>query len=626
MQRDNEFNSVWPRRGCTILVAALCLSPLAAALQSGGAFKVQVPIERGPEDVALHPFVPHPSGGSGGGVAVVRASQWDTSNGLLSQSGDEIIVIRTLNGDRAPLTNYGLGRQMTAVFGASDLVDVGLNISCSVLIGQQHDGSDPSTFLSFIDVVDLAGTYGLTGANCTLRWTSSPGFGYVHDVEIQEALCFAVVNHKNEARVVDLLHPTTLNVGMPLTADPAVVFADPTYQRNSVAVTRSTDPRASHRAVVTTCRRFLTNPSLHPVFKVTVLGLSATGVVEELSYSPDPAIAAHEPFDVAITPNDQLAMVVANDAVTLLDLTSVPAAHVGTDITTNGVTRDYAKLADALVLTDTYAVTLGAINGGADWQADVYQISSSALTKVHTLQGTGQAHDIDRSSDGEIVVIRTTEHVVVLKNPLTSPIQRTDVVSPSLGFQRDNNGLQSDSIVVSRKWAEQSSGGPMVVRHYAVALARDPDPIIDPNNPNVVLSMADTARVDAIDLTFGPHVEASWRLDDDNDDATVLPASLRMLPGGQMVSVCAVGAPYDQDPNTMPTNDLLAGTDAFVFDLRGQTGGGPIIGDVFQCERQGWPSVSSSPMEAIGVRSVSLSRSLIQGTHNGFIHTIEIIP
>jgi hypothetical protein len=316
-------------------------------------------------------------------------------------------------------------------------------------------------------------------------------------------------------------------------------------------------------------------------------------------------------------------VVVANDAVALFDLTAVPPVHVGNDITTNGVVRDYERLADAMVLTDSYAVVLGATNSGADWQADIYAISTGSLQKVRTIQGPGQPHDIDRSADGQVVVIRTTEHVVVIKSPLAAQLQRWDIASPSLEFKRDATGLQYDSIAVTRKWAEPSSGGPLVTRHYAVALARDPDPILDPNDPNIILSAADTARLDVIDLTLTVGMAAQWRLDDDNTEP-VLPSSLRMLPGGQMVSVCSVGAPYDDDPNTMPISELLAGTDAFVFDLRGQTGGGPLVGKVFQCERQGWPQVTSDPMEAIPVRSVSLSRSL--ALEEGYIHTIEIIP
>lgn len=92
-----------------------------------------------------------------------------------------------------------------------------------------------------------------------------------------------------------------------------------------------------------------------------------------------------------------------------------------------------------------------------------------------------------------------------------------------------------------------------------------------------------------------------------------------------MVSVCSVGAPWDQNPNTMPINELLAGTDAFVFDLRRQTNG-DMIGNVFQCERQGWPQVGSDPMESIPLRSVSLSRKTLAGPEEGYIHTIEIVP
>jgi hypothetical protein len=606
-------------RALTLLVAAIWAGDARAAQQSGGSFIWQVPIDRSPEDVALHPFVPHPTGGTGGGVAVVRASQWDLSVPLLTPpSFDEIVVIRTLDGIRANVDNYVGGKQMTAVQGASDLVDVGINISCSVLIGQRHDGSDPSSFLSFIDVVNLSNTYGPNGASCTLRWDSDPGFGFVNDVEINEALGFAVVNHKNEARVVDLLNPTTFNVGLPLVNDPVEDFADPTYQRNSVAVTRSTEPTASHRAVVSTCLRRLNDPLALPVFQVSVLDLTATGATEVLRYSP-PALAAHEPFDLALSPNDQLAVVVADDAVALFDLTAVPPAHRGTDITTNGVVRDYANLTDALVVTDTYAVTLGAINGGADWQADVYAISSTGLTKVHTLTGVGQPHDIDRSSDGRVVVLRTTQHVVVIKNPLASPLARWDIPSPSNALTRAGNGLQYDSIVVSRKWGEGPSGGPQVVRQYAVVLARDPNPANG--------ALPDTARVDVIDLVSTPPALVSsgtWWLGTGSSPAAVQPASLRMLPGGQMVSVCSVGDPWDQDPNTMPTNDLLAGTDAFVFDLRRQSNG-DMIGNVFQCERTGWPHVSSDPMESIPLRSVSLSRNLTDDAHDGWIHTIEII-
>lgn len=87
-----------------------------------------------------------------------------------------------------------------------------------------------------------------------------------------------------------------------------------------------------------------------------------------------------------------------------------------------------------------------------------------------------------------------------------------------------------------------------------------------------------------------------------------------------MVSVCSVGAPWVLDPND-PNTPVLDGTDAWVFDLRADASGTP-IGSVFHCERQGWPQVTSDPLEAIGVRSVSLSRDL--SIERGFIHTIEI--
>lgn len=623
MKRRPYVHNLLPSSRCAlgVIVAAIWAGDVRAAQLSGGTFKLQVQTDRSPEDVALHPFVPDPTGGVGGGVAVVRASQWDLSGGpILIPTQDEIVVIRTLDGTRANLKNYVNGKQLTAVPGAADLVDVGSSVACSVLIGQQQFGSDPSTYESFIEVVDLTRAYDDTpitgGADCKLRWGSGPGFGYVNDVEISDALCLAVVNHRNEARVVDMLNPSTFNVGIPLVNDPMEDFADPTYQKNSIAVTRSTEPTASHRAVVSTCLRRLSDPLALPVFQVSVLDLTATGATEVLRYSP-PALAAHEPFDLALSPNDQLAVVVADDAVALFDLTAVPPAHRGTDITTNGVVRDYAELADALVVTDTYAVALGAINGGADWQADIYAISTAGLTKVHTLTGTGQPHDIDRSADGRVVVLRSTQHVVVIKNPLSTPIQRWDLASPSNVLTRAGSGLQYDSIAVSRKWGEGPSGGQQVVRQYAVALARDPNPANG--------SLPNTARVDVIDLVSTPPVLVStgtWWLGTASSPAPVEPSSLRMLPGGQMVSVCSVGAPWDQNPNTMPTVDLLAGTDAFVFDLRRQANG-DMIGKVFQCERQGWPQVSSDPMEAIPVRSVSLSRNL--SLEEGYIHTIEII-
>lgn len=605
-----------------VIVAAILASDVhATPLQSGGTYLKQLTIERVPEDVAQHP--------TGNGVAVVRSVQRDVSGGVVA-SGDEIVVIKMSTGERGALKDpaTGLdfaGHGLTPTISASDLVGIADTVQCAVLIGQRHVGPT-SQFVTAVNVVDLSDAYGGGGNDSvvTTKWVSDPGFGFVNDVGVSSNLCYAVVNHKNEARVFDM-DPTPAGAqtqwAISLVANPGTELADPTFQRDSVVVTNSSEPGAPNRAVVVTSRKDLT-PT---VTQVTVLGLEVSTdpnpVVKELEVLLIPTVpddVTREPHDVALTPNSHMAVVVATDVVALFDLIGATPALVGADYTSNSVPRSYATLADSVVLTDTYAVTLGATATG--WQADVYSISTSALTKVHTLTGTGQPHDIDRSADGIFVAIRTTEDVVIIKNPLNGTLDRTDIPSPSGPLVLNSGNFQYDSIVVTRKWSVGGSGGFSLPRQYAAVIARDVSPF-------------PTARVDIIDLyhagSSSPYNVTSIDLPAKaGEPGNVVPASLKLLPGGRGVSVSTVGSPYNVDPESLVgTPDLEQGTDAWLISLEDTptvTNPPTPKGIVYQCEREGYPHACTDPLEASAARAISLSSA--PSINEGYIHTVQINP
>jgi hypothetical protein len=618
MQRDNRLNTRPLAHASSILLAGLGLSTLATA-QTSGTYLKQLTIERVPEDVAQHP--------TGNGVAVVRAVQRDLSGGIAA-SGDEIVVVKMNTGERGVLNEAGspfAGHGLTPTIGASDLVGIADMIECAVLIGQRHVGSS-GNFVTAVDIVDLSDAYGGGGSHSvvTTTWTSAAGFGFVNDVAVSSNLCYAIVNHKNEVRVFDM-DPTHLSHpqwAVPLVANPGTELADPTFQRDSVVVTNSSEPGAPNRALVVTCRKDLSPP----VTQVTVLGLEVSTdpnpVVKELEVLLIPTVpdsVTREPHDVALTPNNHMAVVVANDVVALFDLINSTPALVGAEYTSNNVPREYATLADSVALTDTYAVTLGSTSTG--WQADVYSISTSTFSKVHTLTGTGQPHDIDRSADGIFVAIRTTEDVIIIKNPLNTTLDRTDIPSPSGPLVLNSGNFQYDSLVVTRKWSVGNLP-PLISlpRQYLAVIARDVSPF-------------PTARVDIIDLyhagSSSPYNVTSIDLPAKaGEPGNVVPASIKLLAGGRGLSVSTVGSPYNVDPESLVgTPDLELGTDAWLISLEDTT---TITtpptpkGVVFQCEREGYPHDCTDPLEASAARAISLSST--QSGNTEFIHTVQINP
>lgn len=615
MQRADRLDCRPLAHASTFLLVGLGLCSLAAA-QTSGSYLKQLSIERVPEDVAQHPI--------GHGVAIVRAVQRDVALGVQAHP-DEIVVVMMSTGERGLVKDAGspfAGHGLTATLGGSDLVGIADMVQCAVLIGQRHVGSG-SNFVTAVDIVDLSDAYGGGGKHSvvTSKWESAAGFGFVNDVAISNILCYAIVNHKNEARVFDMdpTHAAHPQWAIPLVANPGTELADPTFQRDSVVVTSSiSDPGSPHRAVVVTCRKDLSPPAT----QVTVLGLEDSmgpnPVVKELEVLLAPRVpdgVTREPHDVAMTPNNHMAVVVADDVVALFDLINATPTLVDADYTTNSVSRDYSTLADSLVVTDSYAVTLGATAGG--WQADVYSISTGAMTKLHSLTGTGQPHDIDRSADGIYVAIRTTEDVVLVKNPLNVTLDRTDISSPSGPLVLNSGNFQYDSIVVTRKWGVGGAGGFSLPRQYAAVIARGASP-------------QSTARVDLIDLY---HAGSSSRFNVTSIDlpakagepGNVVPASIKLLPGGRGVTVCAVGAPFNLNPEAMATGDVIVGTDAWLISLEDThtvTTPPTPAGVVFQCEREGYPRGCTDPLEASAARAISLSS--LQSGNRGLVHTIQI--
>jgi hypothetical protein len=585
--------------GAQALTQSLTVAVAFAVLSRDGAqaapqsvtYKQQVQITRSPDDVAITP--------GAGGIAVVRASEhWPDPNNGPQGNADGIVVVKTTDGSIALHQGGCTYRPLTTPLGASDLVAV--NSQRAVLIGQKHWAGANTTY---VDVVDLTEVYG-AGAKCLRNWEKTNA-GFVNDVALSPDGRFAVVNHRGWISVFQI---DGSSVPDPIEFD--TQGGDPSFQKDSVVMTQSTGPQSPIKCVVVTNRK-VGNKNRTWVY---VLDLStgtpmSDGILEINSPQPPQDPEDNPPHDVMLSPDETFAVVSAGGVVALVDLTVSPAVIRGEYVDSTAV-RQYDLLADSLVLTNSQAVTLASTGGQTAWKADVFDVSAAGLTWKDGVTGAGQPHDLDRAVDGQTVVLRTREHIVVLDDIHLgqSSIVKTFIPSPS--GRLSTFDATFDSVIVSRAWVKivpngAPGGGP---RHHAAAIGRE-----------TVLGIAGT-RVDIVDLTLAsPDIVHSELILDTNYAGGAWPSSIRLRPGGQGFAVRCNAEPHDIDPDNPPSGyNSATGEDVWFFTLHDP------VGSIFQYEMTSSPLAISDPLDVGRSAVVNIASPYSQTQDTGYIQTFIV--
>jgi hypothetical protein len=555
----------------------------------------QFQILRSPDDVAVTP--------GAGGIAVVRASEHypDLISGPIG-NGDEIIVVKTTDGSRATnlsaCTNFGLSTPS----GASDLIAI--NSQRAVLLGQKHFGGSET---SYVHVLDLTDVYG-AGPKCLPggSWQKA-GAGYVNDVAITPDGRYAVVNHKGWISVF-----TIDGTSVPAPVEIPTLGADPSYQKNSVVMTQSRGTQSPIKCVVVTNAK---SGALDRTW-VYVLDLSTSTPALEATLEINASNQGDDnpPHDVQLTPDDSMAVVSAGGVVALikLDPLGMTTGIVG-EYRDVGALRVYDLLADSLVVTNTQAVALADIGGLQNWQADVFDISTTTgLTHKRTDSGVGQPHDLARSNDGVTVVIRTTEDIVVIDHIQLAAPSIVTTLLPSHSGRLSVFETTFDSVDVSRAWVQPFPDGTPGdgTRHYAAVLGHDTSTAVP------------GTRVEIVDLGVSPPVIVHTELIvDPSYPGGAFPSSIQLRAGGQGFAVRCNAAPHDIDPDAAPAGyDPATGEDVWFFTLLDP------VGSVFQYEMTASPLAISDPMDLgrSAVVNVSSPYSTFQGD-TGHVQTFLVV-
>lgn len=581
----------------------------SAVLQSA-LYQKQHSLNRSPDDVTFTPR---------GGVAVVRASQ-HFPNLIQGPQGsyDEIVLINPKNGERfnfpvAPIDKRCTPSALTEPDGAGDLVSA--SDARAVLIGERiWTGGPQAGEYTFVNVVDLTQVYG-AGPACMLEWSKTDA-GHVSDVAVTPDGRFAVVNHKGWISVFQID-----GTSIPAPAEFSTSGAIPTRQRNSLAMTRNALMGMPMKCVAVTAQQVAGKRRTWAY----VLELSGGVPVLEAALEINQAWPEDDnpPHDVRLTPDETMAVVCADGVVALIDLTAGPSAVWG-EWRDLDAERVYENLADSLVVTNTQAVTLASERGNpsGQWQADVFDIApghSGGLVLKRSEIGPGAPHDIERSFDGQTVVVRSQQHVVFLDDidRDANEIGRFDHASPSDPLSV-TFGLNHESVIVSRPWVVpvlqgQPGDGK---RHFAATLGHDAGQAVD------------ATRVEIFDLTpltltqaQAPTLVHTEVLFDIAQGGGATPGSIVLHPGGQTFLVRCNAAPHDVDPENPPANyDPATGEDVWYFSLRDDT-----LGSVFQYEMTASPRSASDPTDVARYASVSISSHFTQFLgDNGYVHAIEI--
>lgn len=491
---------------------------------------------RKPEDVAIV---------SGGGIAVVRCV--DSPDAPPAQPHtDEIIVIKT-SGPNAgeesqEVIHPGVSHHgLTLPTGASDLVAA--TSTRAVLIGQNHDGPE-SGWKTYIDVLDLSGTYGVTSYGMAgpqfIKSFEFIGSGGAHDVAISPDGAWAVVNSRNRIHVIDL--DTDAPAGtIPVPAVALTVatgLSDPSFLRDSVVMTRTTG--GTMHAVVLT-RKIVGSVDRAVAYVIALSDAAPPMASAPLELDPSNPNVDHPPHDIAITPDDRLVFVTAGGAVGLID---VNAATLITDTSNQiGTLRNYNDMADSVELSATQAVVIAkTVTPTFGWQVDVYDIApgTNGLTHRQALTDSdgGYPHDLTLGPAGDVAAVRTMQHILVLEGLAQSggTIALTPIPSATNPLTRflDNN----DSIVITPSWlalglpSAPPSGG---LVQFVVALASHPAGTSPAVRLDVVNLKDGTLDVDHEELIDGSH----WQV------PSVDPGSLALARGGRAVVIHSRAKPDD---------------------------------------------------------------------------------
>jgi hypothetical protein len=254
--------------------------------------------------------------------------------------------------------------------------------------------------------------------------------------------------------------------------------------------------------------------------------------------------------------------------------------------------REFVLLADSLVVTNSQVVALAADVDQQHWKADVIDISTTAPTSfslMRTESGLGQAHDLARSNDGLTVVIRTTEHIVIIDKINLGVGQIVTTSIPSHSGRLSTFETTFDSVIVSRARVEPllypQTGNASF--HHAVAIGHD------------VSQAVPGTRVEIVDLGVSPPVIVHTEVIRDTTwPGGALPSSIQLRQGGQGFAVRCNAAPHDIDPDSPPPgHDPTTGEDVWFFTLLSP------VGSVFQYDMTHSQLAISDPME-LGRRAV----------------------
>ncbi|MCC7173121.1 MAG: hypothetical protein IT459_21915 [Planctomycetes bacterium] len=411
------------------------------------------------DEEALHDFVPFDVEVTpNGALTVVRACDLFYP----ATTGTDSVAVFDTSGNRrsmGPTCTNGWGGGNPS--GASDCLRVTNNRAILV-------GSTANT--TYIDVLDIgANPVGCKGRH--VFGTQLDPKGDVGDVEITPDGALAIVNRLNGIDVLDL---DTGNILATFQHTESAQFA-----ADSIATTND-------YAVVLTRQSFQGESRMTWVYIISLNGTPAL-----VSGSPFPLGSSsgdYRPHDVAITPNEQLAVVSATNIVGVYALTA-PVRAVGS-VSVNG-NRNYRVQADSLVVSNSRAVVIATSNSllnPGEAFIDVISIDSELAPKVERSWAgdANYAHDLAIDEDGEIAVVSTKGHMVVLKQ-LSSMSGQTGGSITSVpvvclpndevgAWQRDSTtSWASDSIEIVKRFVAQIPYGSNEngVKHYAVMVGSD---------------------------------------------------------------------------------------------------------------------------------------------------------
>ncbi len=448
--------------------------------------------------------------------------------------------------------------------------------SRAILVGARDTDNNGSHDRTYIDVlaIDMSGPTVTCLAHHEQGSTTSPNLqaGWTNDVEITPDESFAIVNSSNWIHVINLSNGTiaqAFNIGSFPTGP---CFAGDSV--DSIATTNDT-------AVVTTTRIGFVNPPWYFtrtwVYLIDLVGSSTPTI--QLEHELTGPLPTEEkdfwPHDVAITPNGSLAIVTANNAVALYDLSQhaflardrvvLPSGHYYRR-------RYFSDIVDSIEPTDSWFVTIATdevylLQGQTQiltsfWTIDAYsippQISPSNPEDMYpkrswrmrdymnttvippTYQGipmtVDSPHDLAIDEQEAVAVIRSGAFNLVLTGLDEPDAQNMGLVMDfDLGGIANNyapaNTFVSDSVLIAPGFVKHLPEGQpgQGVFHYALTLGSEWKTV---GTPPFQYQAPWAARVHVIDLKLTPPaVVHTFRVEDSSTFPHIYPADFHLGPG-----------------------------------------------------------------------------------------------